>query len=96
MTNPFLWLILTVLEFYMYVVILNVIMSWLVSFQIVNTNNRFVYLVGDFLNRITEPALRPIRQYLPKLGGLDISPLVLIILLVFAQRFVVWGYSQLG
>ncbi len=96
MTNPFLWLILTVLEFYMYVVILNVIMSWLVSFQIVNTNNRFVYLIGDFLNRITEPALRPIRQYLPKLGGLDISPLVLIILLVFAQRFVVWGYSQLG
>ncbi|MCH9052335.1 MAG: YggT family protein [Proteobacteria bacterium] len=96
MTNPFIWLILTALDIYMWFVIIGVIMSWLVSFQIVNTQNRFVYLVGDFLNRITEPALRPIRRYMPRLGGLDISPLVLIILLVFAQRFVVWGYSQLG
>ena len=96
MTNPFIWLILTALEFYMYAVILNVILSWLVAFNVVNVSNRFVYLVGDFLHRITEPALRPIRRYLPKLGGLDISPLVLIVLLLFAQRFVLWGNYQLG
>ncbi|MEE9251292.1 MAG: YggT family protein [Alphaproteobacteria bacterium] len=71
----------TLIELYMWLVILWVVMSWLVSFNIVNTHNRFVYLVGDFLHRITAPALRPIRRFLPNLGGIDIAPVILILLL---------------
>ena len=78
-------LIDTVINLYMWVVIIWVIMSWLVSFQIVNTHNRFVYLVSDFLHRVTEPALRPIRRVTPYLGGIDLSPFVLILILYFLR-----------
>jgi YggT family protein len=60
-------------------------MSWLVAFNVLNTRNRFVYQVGDMLYRLTEPALRPIRRVLPNLGGIDLSPVVLILLLVFIR-----------
>ena len=73
------------IELYIWMVIIGAVLSWLVAFNVVNTSNRFVYTLGDFLNRITEPALRPIRNILPNLGGVDISPLVLILLLYFAQ-----------
>ena len=96
MSNPFLWLVLTALDLYMWVVIIGVILSWLVSFNVVNTSNRFVYMVGDLTFRLTEPALGRIRRYMPNLGGLDISPIVLILILIFVQRFIVWGYYQLG
>ncbi|RMF10602.1 MAG: YggT family protein, partial [Alphaproteobacteria bacterium] len=56
------------------------------------TNNKFVYMVGDFLYRVTEPALRPIRRFLPDLGGIDISPLVLILILIFIQQVVLIGW----
>ena len=95
MSNPFLWLVLTVLDLYMWVVIIGVVLSWLVSFSVVNTSNRFVYMVGDLTFRLTEPALGRIRRFMPSLGGLDISPVVLIVLLIFLQRFIVWGYIQL-
>ncbi len=75
----------TVIDLYMWVVIIWVIMSWLVSFQVVNTHNRFVYLVSDFLHRLTEPALRPIRRVTPNLGGIDLSPFVLILILYFLR-----------
>ena len=58
----------------------------LVAFNVVNPHNRFVAMVGEFLYRITEPALAPIRRYLPSLGGLDLSPVVLILLLVFLRN----------
>jgi YggT family protein len=61
-------------------------LSWLVAFNVVNTSNRFVWAVGDFIHRVSEPALRPIRSTLPNLGGIDISPLALILLLVFAKQ----------
>src|SRR5690606_2002659 len=61
----------TVLNLYSWCLIIWVIMSWLISFNVINTHNRFVHMVGDFLYRITEPALRPIRRFLPDLGGLD-------------------------
>lgn len=72
-------LLLTVLDLYTWVIILSVILSWLVAFNVVNTSNRFVYVVGDALYRMTEPALRPIRRFLPNLGGIDLSPLVLLL-----------------
>jgi YggT family protein len=84
--GPVFWLLNTVIELYIWVVIIGVILSWLVTFNIVNTSNRFVYMVGDFLHRLTEPVLGRIRRILPNLGGIDLSPLVLILLLLFAQQ----------
>ena len=81
-------LIDTVLNLYSWCLIIWVIMSWLISFNVINTHNRFVHLVGDFLYRITEPLLRPIRRFLPNLGGLDLSPIVLILLLQFARNLI--------
>ena len=83
--NAVLWLVDTVIDLYITVLIIFVILSWLISFNVVNTRNRFVYLVGDVLYRITEPALRPIRRMVPNLGGIDISPMVLILGLWFVQ-----------
>jgi YggT family protein len=80
------WLITTVIDLFVWIIILQVILSWLIAFNVVNTRNRFVYLVGDFLYRVTEPALRPIRRVLPNLGGIDLSPLVLILLLYFVLQ----------
>ena len=86
---PMLNLILTVVDLYVWVVIIAVALSWLVSFKVLNTSNRFVYMVGDFTYRVTEPALRPIRNVLPNLGGVDISPIVLILLLIFLKDVLV-------
>ncbi len=96
MSNPFLWLILQVIDLYMWLVIIGVVLSWLAAFNVVNLSNRFVYMVGEFINRLTEPALRPIRQVLPNLGNIDISPVVLILLLLFAQRVIIWIFMNFG
>ncbi|MDA0703508.1 MAG: YggT family protein [Proteobacteria bacterium] len=87
--NPIVWLLLTILELYSYIVLAYVIMSWLIAFNVINTHNRFVYLVNDFLNKTTEPVLRPIRRFLPNLGGIDLSPIVLFLLIMFLQRLIV-------
>lgn len=86
--NSLILLILTVIELYIWVLIISAVLSWLVAFNIVNTHNRLVYTVGDFLYRITEPALRPIRRFVPLLGGVDISPVVLILLLIFLKNLI--------
>ena len=90
MINPITYLLLTLIDLYFYVVIFAAVMSWLVAFNVINTRNRFVYVVGDMLYRATEPALRPIRQFLPDLGGLDISPVILLVLLQVLRQAVVW------
>ena len=84
-----LWLILQIINIFVWIIILQVVLSWLIAFNVVNTSNRFVYLIGDFLYRVTEPAMRPIRNLLPSLGGIDLSPLVLLLLLFFIQRLLV-------
>jgi len=84
--NPVHWLIDTVIEIYIWLIIASVVISWLIAFNVINTRNSFVAQVQDFLYRVTEPALRPIRNLLPNLGGIDISPIILILLLVFARR----------
>ncbi len=78
-------LIDNVITIYIWILILSVVMSWLISFNMVNTGNRFVAVVAEFLFRATEPVLRPIRRVLPNLGGLDISPIILILLLYFLR-----------
>lgn len=80
------WLIDTVLNLFIWALIISAVLSWLVAFGVLNMHNRVVYAIGDFFQRITEPVLAPLRRVLPNLGGVDISPLVLILLLVFAQR----------
>ena len=79
-------LISQVIQLYIWVLIISAIMSWLIAFNVINTRNRFVYTVVDVLYRLTEPLLRPIRNVLPNMGGIDLSPVVLILLLVFAQN----------
>ena len=95
MTNPFLWLIRELIWIYIYILIAAAILSWLVAFNVVNTRNDIVRNIGHFLYAITEPALRPIRALLPNLGGIDISPLVLMIGLIFLDKLIVWLYVQM-
>jgi YggT family protein len=78
-------LINAVINIFIFVLIVQVIMSWLIAFNVVNTRNRFVYMVADVAYKITEPVLRPIRRILPSFGGLDLSPVVLILLLYFIR-----------
>jgi YggT family protein len=79
------------LQLYVWIVIAMAIFSWLIAFNVVNTRNHGVAMIGDFLYRITEPALRPIRNLLPNLGGIDISPVILFLIIVFI-RYVIALY----
>jgi len=89
---PLIGFIALVIDLFIWVVIASAILSWLIAFNVVNTSNRFVYSVADMLYRITEPALRPIRSILPNLGGIDISPVILILLLLFIRDVVLFGW----
>ncbi|HEX5210820.1 MAG TPA: YggT family protein [Pseudolabrys sp.] len=93
--NPFLWLIHTLIWLYIYILIATAILSWLIAFSVVNMHNDIVRNISYFLYQITEPALRPIRALLPNLGGIDISPVILIIALMFLDQFVFWVYAKL-
>ena len=93
--DPLLRVTLIVIDLYIWAVIISVILSWLVHFGVVNTGNQFVSMVGDFLWRLTQPALRPIRRYVPNLGGMDLSPLILILGLIFLQMVIRNAHSSL-
>ena len=79
-------LISQLIEIFIWFLIAQAILSWLVAFNIVNTHNNIVSLIGNFLYKVTEPLLRPIRSFLPDFGGIDISPIILIILLIFFRK----------
>ena len=79
------YLALQILKLYSYVVIVNVVVSWLIAFNILNTQNRFVYSILEFSYRLTDPILNKIRHFLPNLGSLDISPIILLLLLWFIE-----------
>ena len=81
--NPILWLVHTVIDIYFWIILAMVVMSWLIAFGIINRSNPYVRQIGYALDRLTEPLLRPIRRVLPDLGGIDISPIVLLIGLQF-------------
>jgi YggT family protein len=80
-------IIYMILDFYIWILIIGAVMSWLVAFDVINLHNRFVRLVSDFIFRLTEPLLKPLRNVLPVLGGMDLSPLVLIFIILFLQSF---------
>ncbi len=91
--NPFLWLIHTLITLYIWILIAAAVLSWLVAFNVVNPYNPVVRTIGEVLHRLTEPLLRPIRNLLPSLGGLDISPVILILLLLFIERLLFWLFT---
>ena len=79
------YLVLQILKIYTYVVIANVVISWLIAFNILNTSNRFVYSILEFTYRLTDPFLNRIRRFLPILGAFDISPIILLLLIWFIE-----------
>jgi YggT family protein len=80
--------VMLALQLYVYLLIASAVLSWLIAFNVVNTRNQFVSTVWDFLYRITEPALRPIRNMLPNLGGIDVSPIILLLGIFFIQSVI--------
>jgi len=84
--NSFVILISQITELFIWLLIIQAIMSWLINFGIINTQSNFVNMIGSFLYKVTEPLLRPIRKLLPEFGGVDISPVILIILLIFFRN----------
>ena len=94
--QSFFLLISQVIQLYIYVIVASAILSWLIAFNVVNTQNRFVFTVADVLYRLTEPALAPIRRVLPNLGGIDISPVVLILGLIFLNNLIWELYGSMA
>jgi YggT family protein len=83
--------ILIVLDLYVWLLIASAILSWLIAFNVVNTRNQLVAGVAEFLYRITEPVLAPIRSVMPNLGGLDISPIILILIIILIQKLIAYN-----
>lgn len=81
--------IVLAIDIYWWLIIASAIFSWLFAFNVINGRNQFVATVGEFLYKITEPALRPIRRFMPDLGGIDISPIILLLLLFFLRQFII-------
>ena len=77
-----------VLQLYIWLLIAAAVLSWLIAFNVVNTRNTFVASVMDFLYRVTEPVLRPIRRFLPNLGGIDVSPIIVILIIFLLQGWI--------
>ncbi|AOG08791.1 MAG: YggT family protein [Alphaproteobacteria bacterium] len=75
------------LSIFTWILIGSAIFSWLYAFNVINSSNRFVATLGQFLHNVTEPALRPIRRFMPDLGGIDISPIVLLLIIFFLRSF---------
>jgi YggT family protein len=82
-------IVLLILQIYIWLLIAAAVLSWLVAFNVVNTRNQVVAMVGDMLYRLTEPLLRPIRNMLPNLGGIDVSPVILILIILFLENVII-------
>ena len=80
--------VILALDLYWWIIIASAIFSWLYAFNVVNPRNQFVGTIGNALYRLTEPALRPIRHVMPDLGGIDISPIILLLILFFLRQFI--------
>lgn len=87
--------IVMALDLYWWVIIASAIFSWLYAFNVVNSKNQFVGSIGNMLYRLTEPALRPIRRFMPDLGGVDISPIILLLILFFLRQFILTTIAPL-
>lgn len=81
-------IILLILDLYWWIVLATIVISWLIAFGVINTRNQFVASVWQILTAVTEPVLRPIRRFLPRLQGIDISPIILFLIIFFIQRVI--------
>lgn len=86
--EPILLLLYRVIDIYFYILIINIILSWLIAFNVVNMQNRLVVTILYATNRLTDPLLNPVRRILPNLGGIDISPIILVLCLLFIQDYI--------
>lgn len=84
--DPLIQVVVIALDLYIWAIIISAILSWLVHFGVVNPSNQFIRMIGEFLWRITEPAMRPLRRLIPNLGGIDVTPVIVILLIFFIQR----------
>ncbi|HVP84524.1 MAG TPA: YggT family protein [Rhizomicrobium sp.] len=96
MLNPIAWLIVEIINIYVWVVIAAVIVSWLIAFGVVNLHNQFVRQIVQILEALTDPVLRRIRRIVPPISGLDISPLILLLILYFIQYAIYWASARFG
>ena len=87
-------LLAAVINIYIFILLASIVFGWLVYFGVINVRNRFVYLVGNFLHRATEPVLAPIRRFLPDLGGIDVSPIIVFLLLYFIRDLIVYDLAR--
>lgn len=94
--TPVFSLIDAILQLYVFIVFAMVIMSWLISFNVINRHNQFVDMVWRTLVALTEPVLRPIRNMMPNLGGIDLSPLILLLAIFFLREMNVWVAARIG
>ena len=86
--EPILFLLYRVIDIYFYILIINIVLSWLIAFNIVNMQNKIVVSILYATNRLTDPLLNPVRRILPNLGGIDISPIILVLCLLFVQDYI--------
>ncbi|HYS45600.1 MAG TPA: YggT family protein [Rhizomicrobium sp.] len=96
MLNPIAALLIAVLEFYKWIVIAAVIVSWLTAFNVINQHNNFVRTLLRMLYALTEPVFRPIRKLLPPMGGLDLSPIIVFFIIWFLQYTIQWAAYRYG
>jgi YggT family protein len=96
MLNPIAALLIEILEIYKWVVVAAVIVSWLTAFNVINSHNNFVRTVLRILLAMTEPVFRPIRKILPAIGGLDLSPIVVFVIIWFLQYSITWASFRYG
>src|SRR5689334_16961160 len=97
LTSAVVQILLEIINIYWWILIISAVLSWLIAFGVVNTHNRVVATITDVLFRLTEPVLRPIRNMLPNFGGIDISPVVVLLILSFIQRLLIgWMYRGFG
>lgn len=83
-------IVMLVLDFYSWLIIASAVLSWLTAFNVINMRNRFVYMIYDSCYRLTEPLMRPIRRILPYMGGLDLSPIIILLAITFLQKVIVY------
>jgi YggT family protein len=96
MLNPIAALLITVLDIYKWIVIASVIVSWLTAFNVINSHNNFVRSLLHILYVLTEPVFRPIRRIIPPMGGLDLSPIIVFLLIWFLQYSIRWASFRYG
>ena len=87
--NSLLFLIIQIISLYKFVLIIYIITTWLINFNVINTSNRFVYSVMEILYKLSEPSLRIVRKYIPNFGSIDISPIIVYLALEFLQRLII-------